>query len=228
MISEDDILKANTFLKEVDGNIEEAALLMGVKTEELEDLIDESPVLKSMYGKDRKAIPYDDAKKAARQLPPALTNPPSVRIAEALVTQENQLSVPLTNLGFSPTEAKDIVSIEEFAGQHFDRSLAILHGGMVKTAMRLIFQASEIEKKYLQDPSLEQKDRDSWWEIYFRILENIRKQNDQAQKAALTRAMIKSQKQNKGKPGFQSGVPSVAIQVNNPSSMSVSHPNDPR
>ncbi len=38
-------------------------------------------------------------------------------------------------------------------------------------------EAQEIERKYLNDPSLEQKDRDSWCEIYFRILENLRKQN---------------------------------------------------
>lgn len=221
IISEEDILKAHTCLKETHGDLEDAALLMGTTKPKLLEIIEGSPVLNSVYGKRRKDIPYDPEQEAARSsLPSPIPNPPAVRMAEAMVIQEASLGQPLAALGFNPTEVKSILSIEEFAGTHFDRSLSMLHGGMVKTSLRLIFQAQEIERKYLNDPSLEQKDRDSWWEIYFRILENLRKQNEQASKAALTRALIKGQKNGNGlgKPGF---TPGVAIQINNPSNVNI-------
>lgn len=219
MFGEEEIVKAHTYLKEAEGEIPDAALLMGVSESHLREVIASSPVLSSIYGKSRKNIPYQPEQQASRSLPPAITQPPAIRMADAMIVQEEEIQRPLTKLGFNAREAKEILSIEEFAGNHFDRSLTMLHGGMVKTTLRLIFQAQEIEEKYLRDESLEQKDRDSWWDIYFRILENIRKQNDQAQKAALTRALIKGQKKSgPGKPGF---TPGVAIQVNNPTSVNV-------
>ena len=224
IISEEDILKAHTCLKETQGDLEDAALLMGITKDKLKEIIEGSPVLNSVYGKRRKDIPYEPEQGAARSdLPSPIPNPPAVRMAEAMVVQEASLGQPLAALGFNPTEVKNILSIEEFAGNHFDRSLSMLHGGMVKTSLRLIFQAQEIERKYLNDPSLEQKDRDSWWEIYFRILENLRKQNEQASKAALTRALIKGQKNGRpAQPGFQSA--GNLIQITNPQNVTVNDP----
>jgi len=224
-ITDEVISKAHQYLRETQGNREDAAVLLRIKPEELDKIIKTSPVLTAQYGganRDR-ALPAGAAGAAVRQdLPTVIAQPPAPRIATELALKEKSFDKSLALLGFNPREAQEIVTIEEFAGEHFERSLAMLHGGMVKTAMRLVFMAKHIEENYLNDPSLEQTDRDSWWDIYFRILENLRKQNDQAQKSALTRAIIKEKQQQKNalpKPGF---TPGVAIQITNPTNVSVS------
>lgn len=134
----------------------------------------------------------------------------------ALASQEKKLNKSLAKLGFKSQEIEAISSVESFAGQHFQETLSIMHGSMLKSAMRLMLLAERIEQEHLQNEGLDERERKWWWDCYFRILEQMRHMNSETNKAALTRSLIdlkRKEKDTLGKPGYST--PGVMIQVNN-------------
>lgn len=227
-----DLVKVNAALEEVKGDRTLAARLLGVDKGRVEALIKWNPTLKNRWAEkpsepaDAPALTEDQMITRVQTEPLAKSN--EEKMAVALVMSERKMSKSLRKLGFGATEIDAISSIEEFAGAHFSETLSIMHGGMLKGAMRLMMLSDRIEQTYLQDDTLEDKDRRYWWDTYFRILESLRSMHDQANKAALTKAMIdikKNEGKGGGKPGF-SPLSAIQINVTDKNNVTIVTPND--
>lgn len=216
------IAKLNQVLEATGGSRTAAAELLEIPVSRVKSMIELVPALKSkwlstaelMHGEGE----VNDTNSITRTPPKEVALSQSQKVAAALTVQEKNLKRSLGKLGFKHNEIEAISAVEEFAGQHFKETLSVMHGGMLKGAMRLMMLADQIESKYLQDDGMDEKDRRWWWNTYFQILESLRSMNDQANKAALTKAMIEiKEKESRmgtrqdGKPGFS---PLTAVQVN--------------
>lgn len=137
----------------------------------------------------------------------ALTNVENKQVA---VGADRSLSKSLSKLGFRANEIEKLTTVEEFAGQHFTKTLALMHGGIIKGAMRIMLLIEKIEADYLQDDNLSDEDRKFYWDIYFRLIESLRSLGEQSNKAAITRALVNQKGKPNGlpKPGY------TAIQIN--------------
>jgi hypothetical protein len=201
------IADTNAALEKTQGNVIAAAQILGVSKNRVYNIINTTDAMRAKWGKGNDASapsPQDivDRPPLPREVSPAQAT------AAALAGQEKKLDKNLRGLGFSKDEITAISSVEDFAGSHFQESLKILHGGMVKCTMRLMLLAEKIYNDYLTDPDMDPKELDRWWGRYFQILENLRESNDASNRAALTQAMValkKAEAKNAngpGKPGF--------------------------
>lgn len=209
-------------LTEAEGDRGIAAKLLGVAYVQISQAISRHPVLRSQWiQKDDNyvsPVPSDSARLVDRHAPGEVSTEDELR-AEALTKIENklvavgpnkELNKSLAKLGFRTAEIEKLSSMEDFAGQHFTKTLSLLHGGIVRGAARLMLLMEEIEEEYLMDDTLSTSDRNFWWDSYFKIIESLRSLTEQSNRAAVTRALVK-QKGNSpglGKPGFS------AIQIN--------------
>ncbi len=204
-ITDDDIATLDACLEKCSGSHAMAARVMNKPEDWVRRVIKANPALQARWSLHTKG---QDVKTEADTVDrPALpkTIIPAEQYAAALIGQEKKLGQSLKKLGFSEQQRDAILNIEAFAGQHFQETLSVVHGGLVKGFLRLIFMSESIEEKYLQDEGMSESDKRFWWNNYFRILENLRAMNDQVNKAALTQAMIdikKKQSQGGAKPGF--------------------------
>lgn len=205
-----------------EGDRAKAAKLLGVAYVQISQAISRHPVLRSQWlQKDDNyvtPVPSESPRLTDRHAPGEVTTDDEVR-ADALTNVEKklvavgpnkELNKSLQRLGFKGAEIEKLTTMEEFAGQHFTKTLSLLHGGIVRGAARLMLLMEEVEQEYLMKDDLSASDRSFWWDQYFRIIESLRALTDQSNKAAITRALVK-QKGNApglGKPGF------TALQVN--------------
>lgn len=218
-LTSEDIAKVNKAMEACDGNRKAAAEVLGMPYQKLVETVVKVPALYARWGNDKAVLGGEvmvNPVTTINRVPPTPTGlSASERRAAALVVQEKRMKKSLSRLGFQKAEIEMISSVEEFAGKHFEQTLSIMHGSLLKSAMRLMLLATRIEKDYLQDEGLDEKDRKWWWDQYFRILETLRDFNDQTNKAALTKAMIdikRKETNSLGKPGFSS-TPLVNINV---------------
>lgn len=209
-------------LTEANGDRGVAAKLLGVAYVQVSQAISRHPALRASWiQKDDNyvaPVPSDSPRLVDRHAPGEVTDPDEIR-AEALgnverklvaVGPDKALNRSLHKLGFKSAEIEKLTSMEEFAGQHFTKTLSLLHGGIVRGASRLMLLMEQIEEGYLMNEDLSQSDRNFWWDNYFKVIESLRALTEQSNKAAITRALVK-QKGNApglGKPGF------TALQVN--------------
>lgn len=220
-VTAEDIAKINKALEASGGNRAAAAEIIGMAVGRLTSAVNSNPALSARWHTNNDLL---DGKTninpitAINRTPPKpLDLAPSQKMAIELTVGEKKLNRSLAKLGFKSAEIQAISSVEEFAGQHFEETLSIMHGGLLKSAMRLMLLAERIEQTYLQEDDLEPKERDFWWKAYFEILEKLRSMNEQTNKAALTKALIEMKRKEseggnpRGKPGFQ---PLSAVQIN--------------
>lgn len=219
-ITAEEIVRINRALEITKGSLNSTAKLLGVPRNRIQSAVADHESLKHwrteaslLAGKT--PIELDPVEEVNRKLPETLALSAAEKRAQALVVQEKNLNKSLTRLGFGHKEIEAISAVEEFAGQHFETTLSVMHGGMLKSAMRLMILVEKIEREYLQDENLDEKGKKWWWDIYFRILENLRLMNDQTNKAALTKAMIEIKKKETGKAG-KLGFTPVQINFNPP------------
>lgn len=226
-VTAEDIARAHKALEAAKGDRKFAAEILGIEPGRLAMWIARYPQLHAQWSGERptqlgEVKVKDEIDAVARTLPKPLALTEPQRMAIALEMNEKKLNKSLAKLGFKQNEITAISNVEEFAGEHFQSTLSIMHGGLLKSAMRLMLLAERIESTYLQDESLEERDRKYWWDTYFRILEKLRDFNEQTNKAALTKALIEMKKKESGggmsKPGFS---PQTAIQINVPSGSSI-------
>ena len=215
-ITDNVVEETNRALESVAGNPGAAARLLNVTTRRVYNIINHNPAMRAKWSKSLDVGPVSGTDILDRPTPPPEL-PVANQTAIALIGQERKLTRSLARLGFSSKEQSAISEFESFAGQHFQESLKILHGGMLKNAMSLMLLAEQIRSENLFDEALRDEDREKWWNIYFRVLEEIRGMNDQANKAALTQAMIalkerEAREGKLGKPGFSAQ--HIAVQVN--------------
>lgn len=200
------IEQLNRALEATEGSPTAAAKVLGVPATRVYNIINHSPVLKARWGKGVEQPIVDVVDRP--ELPVAV--PPANQMAVSLTNQEKKLDRGLSKLGFSREEVTAISEIEEFAGSHFQSTLKILHGGMVKSSVRLLLLAEQIYQEYLKDPDPEMDPRDlnRWWDRYFTIQQHLRETNDAANRAALTQAMVALKRKEAAngsgpsKPGF--------------------------
>lgn len=231
-ITVEEIAQINKAMEAVQGNRAAAAEIVGIEKSRLDRAIITTPALTARW-KTTEALAdgevvINPVTTINRTPPVPLGLSSADRMAIELSTGEKKINKSLAKLGFKQAEITAISSIEEFAGQHFQETLSIMHGGLLKSAMRLMLLAERIEQTYLQDDNLEEKERDWWWSRYFQILENLRGMNEQTNKAALTKAIIEIKKKEGGglgKPGFSPHT-TTAIQINVPANSQVKT-NDP-
>lgn len=199
--------KLDQVLVETNGDRKLAAEVMGLKPEQVRNLITNTPALRVRWGGGERQVPETEVEVIDRK-PIAAPLVRTEQAALALTNQEKSMAKNLRKLGFKSHEIESIQTMEEFAGQQFEQTLAALHGALIKSSMRLALMADHIQDTYLMDPGMDERDQSRWWQTYFRVLENLRLQNETAYKAALTRAVIKAkdheQKHGKsgGNPGF--------------------------
>lgn len=220
-ITSEDIAKINKALEASGGNHAAAAEILGMPTHRVNYAVRSHPALSARWrtGEDlvEGKTDINPVTVINRTPPKPLELAPSQKLAVELTVGEKKLNKSLAKLGFKSAEIQAISSVEEFAGQHFEETLSIMHGGLLKSAMRLMLLAERIEGDYLQSDDLEGRDRDFWWKVYFEILEKLRSMNEQTNKAALTKALIEMKRKEseggnpRGKPGFQ---PLSAVQIN--------------
>lgn len=229
-LTPDKIALIDKAMTEANGDRKVAAKYLGVPYIQLSMAVSRHPTLRAVWSpKDEsyvEPVTNDNPRLVSRHPPKEVLTSDEQRGLElrkiedkvVAVGPEKSLSKSLSKLGFRAAEIEKLTTVEEFAGQHFTKTLSLLHGGMVQSAMKLMLMADRIEKTYLMDDGLEEKERNFWWDTYFRIIESLRAMNDQSNKAALTRALVR-QKSGFGsgsKPGF-----STAIQINVPAKSEV-------
>jgi hypothetical protein len=219
----EDIAKIHKAMEATGGNRRAAAEILGIEKSRVDYAVAHNPALAAKWKVTAALLDgetnVNEITTISRKPPEPLALTQQERTVVALTVQERTLNKSLAKLGFKGKEIEAISSVEEFAGAHFDQTLSIMHGGLLKSAMRLMLLAENIEQRYLQDEGLGEKDRNWWWNQYFRILEKLRDMNEQTNKAALTKALIEIKKKGNnglGKPGFSSG--GMAIQINAPNS----------
>lgn len=226
-ISVEEIAQINKAMEATQGDALSAAEVLGVSVNRINNAISRNPALTARWRTSQTMLDGEtniNPTTAINRTPPKpLGLSPAQRQAIELSIGERKINKSLAKLGFKSAEIQAISSIEEFAGQHFQETLSIMHGGLLKSAMRLMILAERIESQYLQDENMEEKDRKWWWDQYFRILEKLRDMNDQTNKAALTKALIEIKKKEGGglgKPGFSPHT-TTAIQINVPANSEV-------
>ncbi len=217
-VTADVIEKTNAALEAANGSAVAAAKILDVPPRRVHNIINSTPALKARWGLAAGDVKLDVV--ARPPLPESLTASPVTERAISLGKVEKNLAKSLSTLGFSPSEVKSITSVEEFAGQHFQASLRVLHGNMVQSSIRLGILAERIYHDYLcHADDLDPKDLDHWYSRYFLILENLRASSAEATKSALTNAVIALKKKESqmgpraGKPGF-TPTPMVNINLN--------------
>ncbi len=233
----EEIAKLNNVLEAVNGDRADAMRVLDWPPHRVNNMISNVPALFAKWRRTNELMHGEVAttpEAAIERTPPkelALT--PSEKMAAALVVQEKYLKRSLAKLGFKSHEVEALSAVEEFAGQHFKETLSVMHGGMLKGAMRLMMLADRIERDYLQDENLDEKEKRWWWDTYFRILESLRSMNDQANKAALTKAMIEiKEKESRtgmtisGKPGFTPLTSAVQVNVTGADKVTVNQPSN--
>lgn len=216
----EDVAKVNSALELTNGDRKAAAELLGAPVGRINSLITNDHSLRARWQiSDASAAgetEINDVTIVDREQPKVLALTEEEKRSIALASQEKKLNKSLAKLGFKTKEIEAISSVESFAGQHFQETLSIMHGSMLKSAMRLMLLAERIEQDHLQNDALDEKERKWWWDCYFRILEQMRHMNSETNKAALTRSLIdlkRKEKDTLGKPGYST--PGVLIQVNN-------------
>lgn len=223
-LTPDELALVDKAMRAAEGKRADAAKLLGVAYVQLSQAISRHPVLRSTWiVKDDdyvEPVESDNPRLAHRSPPGEVTVRTDDEIrARQLTRVENkvvavgpdkQLSKSLGKLGFRTEEVDKLVTVEEFAGQHFVKTLSIMHGGVIKGAMRVMLLLERIERDYLSQDDLSDADRNFYWDVYFRLLESLRALGSQADKAAITRALVNQKGRNPGlgKPGFS------AIQIN--------------
>jgi hypothetical protein len=198
------IEQTNRALEEAKGSATLAAKILGEEPTRIHSIIRNTPVLKARWGQGEQAA-VDVVDRAPL---PQVVPTKQEQLAASLTGQEKRLDKSLSKLGFSASEVRAISEVEEFAGAHFQDTLKILHGGMVKSSIRLMLLAEHIYATYLTDEDADPKETNRWWDRYFTLQQHLRDTNDAANRAALTQAMVRL-KQNEatngkgpGKPGF--------------------------
>jgi hypothetical protein len=220
-LTAEDIAKINRAMEACEGDQKAAAEILGMDKTRLAQAVQRVPSLSARW-KHSAGIAAGElvtqSDEVNRTTPKELALTSSERMAIELSVTEKKLNRSLVKLGFRQKEIEAISAVEEFAGNHFQQTLSIMHGGLLKSAMRLMLLAERIESTYLQDDHMEERDRKYWWDTYFKILEKLRDFNEQTNKAALTKALIEiKRKEAEGggvkntKPSFQ---PLSAVQVN--------------
>lgn len=220
----DDIAKIDKAMTEADGSRAGAAKLLGVAYVQISQAISRHPILRASWLQkdDNYITPVEsDSPRLTNRHPPlevSVKTDDEIRAGELTkienrtiaVGPDKALSRSLHKLGFRAAEVEKLLTVEEFAGQHFTKTLSLMHGGVVKASIRAMLLLEKIEEEYLQDENLSEKDRIFYWDVYFRLLESLRALGSQADKAAITRALINQRKNapGLGKPGF------TAVQVN--------------
>lgn len=234
-LTSEDIAKINKALEACNGGVAAAADVLGMTAHRVSYAITHNPSLNARWKSSSAVLNGETVINPVttinRTPPQPLNLTPVQQQAVELSVTDRKLTRSLHKLGFKQQEIQAISSVEEFAGQHFEQTLSIMHGGLLKSAMRLMLLAEKIERDYLQDPVMEEKDRKWWWGIYFEILEKLRGMNDQTNKAALTKALIEIKKKDQnglGKPGFSPHT-TTAIQINvrDTDSVKTNTPNGP-
>lgn len=226
-LTPDDMAKIDLAMRAADGDRGKAAAFLGVAYIQLSQAISRHPQLRATWIKkdDDFAVPVasDNPRLAHRHEPgsPSVKTQDEIR-AGGLARQESlllsvgpnkELNKSLQKLGFKLAEIDKLSSIEEFAGQHFSKTLTLVHGGMIQSGLKLMLMAESIEQKYLMRDDLSDEDRKWWWDTYFRLIDSLRMMSDQTNKAAVTRALIEAKKRGNSKPGFQANPPTL-IQIN--------------
>lgn len=216
-ITPDVIEQANRALEACNGNHAHAAQVLGWDEKRMYRVIRGSPALRAKWGKGNDTEEPKSPVDVVDRKPLPLALRPEEQVAVALTEQERKLHKSITKLGFSAKEAEALQSMEQFAGAHFQESLSLLHGGMLKSSAQLMLLKDRILTEYLSDDMMDPKDQRFWWDTFFRVIDQIRMMAAEGNKAALTRAMIDLKKKEAeggmkgGKPGFS---PLVAVQVN--------------
>lgn len=232
-LTPDEIAKIDKALTLSEGDRAKAAKLLGVAYIQISFAITRHPVLRASWLQNDSGYVEpvsSDSPRLTHRHPPgevSAQTPEEIR-AQALTNVENKLvatgpdkslSKSLGKLGFRVNEIEKLTSMEEFAGQHFTKTLSLMHGGIIRASMRLMMLMEKIEETYLTDDGLDEKERNWWWDVYFRSLDSLRMMTEQGNKAAITRALVSSKKSTPlGKPGFS---PTTAIQINATGSVEV-------
>lgn len=235
-LTAEDIAKINRALEAMLGDRKNAAELLGMSLNRINAAIENHPALSARW-KTTNALLDGNTKAdlspmANRRAPVPLALSPADRIAVELTVSEKKMSKSLAKLGFNHKEIEAISSVEEFAGQHFKDTLSIMHGGLLKSAMRLMMLSERIERTYLQDDKLSEKDRRYWWDIYFRTLEKLRDFNEQTNKAALTKALVELKEKEAAGGGMKNTKPNFAplsamqVNITGAKDVKVTTPND--
>lgn len=221
-VTVEEIAQINKALEATEGDFQAAADILGCTRNRIAHAVQRQPALTARWRSDKALVDgktaIDSITTINRIKPKPLELAPQQRLAIELSINEKKMNRSLAKLGFRAAEIQAISSIEEFAGQHFEETLSIMHGGLLKSAMRLMLMAERIERDYLQGDIEDPKERGFWWDTYFEILEKLRSMNEQTNKAALTKALIEIKRkeaegggQRSGKVGFQ---PLSAVQIN--------------
>lgn len=217
----------NLAMEKTGGNASQAAILLDIPREKLYNLIHSHKRLKAVWAKSRTEEPVDAEAVAIHRpvidLPkdPEPAHDDQKAIAAALEKEDALVRSGLTSIGVDGDKLELVQALAKWNGRHFRTSLELIGGGITKEFIEIMADLQSIREELnggdpmdIARESMLRMDRAALIELMGKIY-------DRANRASLTRAMIKlKEKENaksggpERKPGFSPMIKGENVQVN--------------
>ena len=237
VITKEELRQLAEALDATNGNISQAADLLGWDKKRVYKAISKIQALKERFGP--QTDPEDLMLKPADEIARAPVLSPSER---ALVRRQAEEEAALekkdySRLGLEPAQVKQLESLEKYAGITLSQSVRIAHGGQNKVMLGLLDMFDRFKKKlddgqwpYTVTPEGDQVlDEAKGVQVLVGISAEVRALYGQLHKNQVL--MIRAEElknqgngQSRGKPGFSPGGPPTLIQINGVKDVNVSQP----
>ena len=237
VITKEELRQLAEALDATNGNISQAADLLGWDKKRVYKAISKIEKLKERFGP--QTDPEDLMLKPADEIARVPVLSPSERALVRRQAEEEALAKKdYSRLGLEPEQVKQLESLEKYAGITLAQSVRIAHGGQNKVMLGLLDMFDRFKKKlddgawpYTVTPEGDQVlDEAKGVQVLVGISAEVRALYGQLHKNQVL--MIRAEElknqgngQSRGKPGFSPGSPPVAIQINGVQDVKVSQPN---
>lgn len=202
-------------LDQCGGRVKDAAVILGVPTRHLNEVIAEYPELQS-YSEDCKPPSEEEAFYGPPVRPDDMEN--ALARADKASIEERKLTKSLTELGISPSQMSEVMGFYKFGRDQFHTLRHSATGGIASSLFATLAYQKELIKDIADAKASGDVERESMLrEDYGRIVNAINSTYDRVLNAYRLNLSVEAAKmaakngdKRKGKPAF----PPLAIQVN--------------
>jgi hypothetical protein len=221
------VAQLDAALQRTNGNVTQAAELLGMGVSSLYKFIDQTPDLSVKWGIRKGAVLPPGGAASIYRPPvhvPAGMNLEEVEAAHALALEDESVKAGLESIGVHGAARDMALALQKFTRQHFTKAIQILGGGITKQFLEVMAEVDSISKE-LRQPLLPEREQ-MLREDRCRLLDFMLRSYDRGDDAAMTQAKIAAMSSGTGKARKPRGYLSVGIQAQPGSTLNVNVPKE--
>jgi hypothetical protein len=213
-VTDDLILRVDAALDKTQGHRGHAAILLGIETKRLNNIIGWTPPLRAKWGKHDREIPdSSDASEIHRDASIPPFTPEELALVEAQTAENKVWERGMQRLNFTPEKHEFLAAVMENHGTHWKHMAQMFQGGVSYTATELLFQFNKINSTIADTydhPEKYDRKMENQWGVYvtktahevrmeltdraLSIAEMFRKLNADSERALLITAQVEKLK----------------------------------